>query len=118
MEVDLFFQRNLRPFLREVYIPSCMLVILSWVSFWIDPKAFNSRFLLSFICLLSMFFHSTGIQSTIPVTSYIKAIDVWTGVSIAFLFGNVIEIILLNHYFKKQDDAKSRNVSHCSVSIK
>jgi hypothetical protein len=36
-------QRNLGYFVFQTYLPSCLIVILSWVSFWINHEATAAR---------------------------------------------------------------------------
>ena len=43
MTVDLTFKREFSYYLLTIYVPCCMLVIVSWVSFWLDPNAVPAR---------------------------------------------------------------------------
>lgn len=43
LKVDLFFKREFSYYLIQIYIPCCMLVIVSWVSFWLDQSAVPAR---------------------------------------------------------------------------
>lgn len=43
MKVDLLFKREFSYYLIQIYIPCCMLVIVSWVSFWLDQSAVPAR---------------------------------------------------------------------------
>ena len=38
LTVDLVFKRQFSYYLITIYVPGCMLVIVSWVNFWLDPK--------------------------------------------------------------------------------
>jgi hypothetical protein len=38
LAVDLVFKRQFSYYLITIYVPGCMLVIVSWVNFWLDPK--------------------------------------------------------------------------------
>ena len=38
LSVDLVFKRQFSYYLITIYVPGCMLVIVSWVNFWLDPK--------------------------------------------------------------------------------
>lgn len=97
-----------------------MLVIVSWVSFWLDQGAvparvslgehfaenfysrtientFFSVLLAGVTTLLTMATQTSGINASLPPVSYTKAIDVWTGVCLTFVFGALLEFALVNY---------------------
>ena len=84
-----------------------MLVIVGWISFWIDPtKHHMSRAL----CTLSTLFTMTGLiaylSSFQPAVSYTKAIDVWTGICLTFAFTALVEFVLVS-YSRPSSDGDS-----------
>ena len=54
LTVDLVFKRQFSYYLITIYVPGCMLVIVSWVNFWLDPKAVPARVALGVTTLLTM----------------------------------------------------------------
>lgn len=74
-----------------------MLVIVSWVSFWLDPNAIPARVSLGVTTLLTMATQISGINASLPPVSYIKAIDVWTESCLTFVFGALLEFALVNY---------------------
>ena len=80
LTVDLTFKREFSYYLLTIYIPCCMLVIVSWVSFWLDPNAVPARVSLGVTTLLTMSTQTASINNSLPPVAYTKAIDVWTGV--------------------------------------
>ncbi|KZS05178.1 Glutamate-gated chloride channel [Daphnia magna] len=97
LKVDLLFRREFSYYLITIYIPCCMLVIVSWVSFWLDANAVPARVSLGVTTLLTMATQTTGINNSLPPVSYTKAIDVWTGVCLTFVFGALLEFALVNY---------------------
>ncbi|KAF0290231.1 Glutamate-gated chloride channel [Amphibalanus amphitrite] len=97
LTVDLLFKREFSYYLIQIYVPCCMLVIVSWVSFWLDQNAVPARVSLGVTTLLTMATQTSGINAALPPVSYTKAIDVWTGVCLMFVFGAMLEFALVNY---------------------
>ncbi|KAI1289769.1 Glutamate-gated chloride channel [Halotydeus destructor] len=110
LKVELIFKREFSYYLIQIYIPCCMLVIVSWVSFWLDPNAIPARVSLGVTTLLTMATQISGINASLPPVSYTKAIDVWTGSCLTFVFGALLEFALVNY--------ASRSDAHRAVQKK
>ena len=106
--MDLHFKREFSYYLIQIYIPCCMLVIVSWVSFWLDQNAVPARVSLGVTTLLTMATQTSGINASLPPVSYTKAIDVWTGVCLTFVFGALLEFALVN--YASRSDMHSENM--------
>ena len=79
LKVELILKREFSYYLITIYVPCCMLVIVSWVSFWLDPNAVPARVSLGVTTLLTMSTQTASINNSLPPVAYTKAIDVWTG---------------------------------------
>ena len=82
MEAELKFNRLYSYEILTVYVPWTMIIVISWSSFWIDPKGPSSaaRFMIVTICLLYASYDASKLNSKLPKVAYTKMIDVWTGV--------------------------------------
>ena len=66
LTVDLTFKREFSYYLLTIYVPCCMLVIVSWVSFWLDPNAVPARVSLGVTTLLTMSTQTASINNSLP----------------------------------------------------
>jgi len=80
------FAREFGFYLIQIYFPCSMLVIVSWVSFWLEPTAVEARVSLGVTTILTIVTQTYGINQSAPPASYAKALDVWT----AFCMGMVL----------------------------
>ncbi|XP_017781660.1 PREDICTED: glutamate-gated chloride channel isoform X2 [Nicrophorus vespilloides] len=118
LKVDLLFKREFSYYLIQIYIPCCMLVIVSWVSFWLDQGAVPARVSLGVTTLLTMATQTSGINASLPPVSYTKAIDVWTGVCLTFVFGALLEFALVNYASRSdmhRENMKKQRQRQCEL---
>ena len=80
----------------STYIPSVLIVVMSWISFWIPPESTPARVTLGVTSLLTLATQNTQTQQSLPPVSYTKAIDVWMATCIIFVFLSLIEFAIVN----------------------
>lgn len=73
-----------------------MIVIMSWVSFWIKPEAAPARVTLGVTSLLTLSTQHAKSQSSLPPVSYLKAVDAFMSVCTVFVFMALMEYCLIN----------------------
>ena len=87
VEAEIHLRRNWHFYLFHTYIPSMLIVILSWANFWIDYQAVAGRVSLGLLTVLTMTTQSSSVNARLPKVSYIKAVDVWLVTCLAYVFG-------------------------------
>ena len=97
-------KRKIGFYFLQVFIPSIFLVVLSWLSFWVDASAVPARVSLGVTCVLTMTTQSSGIRQTLPPVSYAKAIDVWMFVCLLFVFAALLEFAYVNVVGRRKPD--------------
>jgi len=95
-----YLKRSVSFHLIQSYLPSILIVAISWVSFWMDIEAVPGRISLGVITLLAVS-QQGGQEKNIPQTSYVKALDVWMGLCTAFVFSALVEFTVVNFWFRK-----------------
>ncbi|XP_063415911.1 glycine receptor subunit alpha-2-like [Mytilus trossulus] len=100
--MKIHFTRKYGYHLIQEFIPSALIVMLSWVSFWISLEAVPARISIGLLSVLTMTTQSSGSRTKLPEVSYIKAIDIWMSVCMLFVFAALLEYALVNVFDRKQ----------------
>jgi hypothetical protein len=95
-------------------MPSMLVVLLSWVSFWIDLESVPARISLGILTMLTITTQSSG-QGRFPAVSFTKAIDVWMSTCLVFVFGAFIEYSIVN-VLARREKIKSAAASKAAAS--
>ncbi|KAG8178587.1 hypothetical protein JTE90_021007 [Oedothorax gibbosus] len=96
LQVIFTLKRRLGYYLFHTYIPTCLIVIMSWVSFWIKPEAVPARVTLGVTSLLTLSTQHAKSQASLPPVSYIKAIDIFMSSCTFFVFLSLMEYAFVN----------------------
>ena len=89
--VQFHLSRQLGSYLVTTYIPNALIIMVSWVSFWVPADAAPARVPLGLLCLQGLCTQAVSISSSLPRVSYPKAIDVWLICSIIFVVSVMAE---------------------------
>ncbi|XP_058862406.1 gamma-aminobutyric acid receptor subunit gamma-1 [Acipenser ruthenus] len=121
MTVFFDLSRRMGYFTIQTYIPCILIVVLSWVSFWINKDAVPARTSLGITTVLTMTTLSTISRKSLPKVSYVTAMDLFVSVCFIFTFAALMEYGTL-HYFTsnrkpKKDQAKKSNQAPPKSSV-
>jgi len=100
--IQVRFQRKQMQFIVQVYLPSFMFVIVSWVSFLINPHVVPGRMGLLvtlFLVLINIF---NSVREQAPISSRLNAIDLYLVVCIFLVFGALMEYAVILFMLKKR----------------
>lgn len=77
-------------YLIQIYIPSGLIVIISWVSFWLNRNATPARVQLGVTTVLTMTTLMSSTNAALPKISYVKSIDVYLGTCFVMVFTSLL----------------------------
>ncbi|XP_071083045.1 glycine receptor subunit alpha-1-like [Haliotis cracherodii] len=100
----LHLKREIGFYATQTYIPSILIVVLSWASFWIDHEAVPARISVGLLTVLTITTQSSSARAQLPRVPYVKAIDVWMTSCLVFVFAAYMEyavVTVLSRRFKK-----------------
>ena len=100
LNIRVTLTRHVSQFVVDYYIPSSMLVTMSWVSFWLEPSAIPGRTTLGTASWLTFITLNRAVNSEVSHVGYIKFIDVWFLACTTFIFASLFEFALVNVIFR------------------
>ena len=74
----------------QVYVPASLIVIISWLSFWLNRAATTARVGLGVAALLTMTTLTASTNAALPKISYVKAIDVFLCACFCLVFASLL----------------------------
>ncbi|XP_022189190.1 pH-sensitive chloride channel 2 isoform X2 [Nilaparvata lugens] len=111
LTVHFQLKREVGHYIMDYFMPSILLVVVSWVSFWLDPNAVPGRTTLGTSTMLTFITLSRNIGSSLPKVSYIKATEIWFIVCTAFIFGSLVEFAFVNTIWRRRKNVELKKVS-------
>ncbi|KAK2170316.1 hypothetical protein LSH36_3g10049 [Paralvinella palmiformis] len=113
LEIQFVLRREVGFHVLQIYIPTMLIVALSWVAFWIDIEATLARVFVGLLTVMAITTQSTNANSSLPKVSYVKAIDIWFLLCLMFVFAGLLEFVVANMLNRKQ--GKSKQVQHLNI---
>jgi len=111
LQVSFVLRRDIGFFLIQVYVPSILIVILSWVSFWINIESSPARVSIGMLTVLTTTTMSAIARAALPRVSYIKAIDVWMIICLVFVFASLVEYAVVNVMSRRKPSLKPPDIN-------
>lgn len=104
MYVEFVLERKFGFYLIYTYVPSVLIIIISWMSFLIDFEAVPARISIGLLSVLALITQSAATLANLPRVSYIKAIDVWLFTCLAFDVLSLVEFAFVNVLARTQQN--------------
>ena len=93
--------RLVKQFILQNHLPTFMMVVVSWVSFMVNPEVVPARLGLLvtvLLCLTNLF---DGVKQRAPEATKLNAIDLYVVVSFCFVFAALLEYAIILVWLKK-----------------
>jgi hypothetical protein len=87
-------KRNHRYHLVNTIFPLILIICMSWVVFWINPKNANPRFSISVTAMLTLIAYRFAVSSSLPKISYLTRMDWFILGSSLLIFGALLEVVV------------------------
>lgn len=102
------FKRRINFYLLSWYLPATLIVVLSWVGFWIDIESTPARISLGTITILAIGGFLIGEQEGFPSVSYVRAIDIYLIACFVFVFGCMVEYAIVHCAKRLEEESEQQ----------
>ncbi|XP_006900028.1 PREDICTED: gamma-aminobutyric acid receptor subunit theta-like [Elephantulus edwardii] len=92
-------QREVKSFLVQIYWPTVLTTVLSWISFWMNYDSSAARVTVGLTSMLILTTIDSHMRNKLPPVSCIKAIDIYVIVCFFFVFFSLLEYVYINYLF-------------------
>lgn len=95
----------------DYFLPSMMIVAISWVSFWLQADQSPPRIMLGTSTMLTFITLASAQGKTLPKVSYIKVSEVWFLGCCLFIFGSLVEFAFVNTIWRRKKNIELKKVA-------
>ena len=95
-------QRKQSYFLFKVITPLILIVMMSWVAFWIDPADSGTDISVAVTSMLTLIAYRFAIGTFLPVISYLTRLDLFILGSTLLVFFSLVEVVVTSNLVRKR----------------
>uniref|UniRef100_F1L826 Ligand-gated ion channel 50 n=1 Tax=Ascaris suum TaxID=6253 RepID=F1L826_ASCSU len=106
LSVSFFLTRQYGFYILQIYTPTYISVVMSWLPFWIDRNSQPARFTMAVSSLMALTFQYGSVAKSLPRVSYIKAIDVWMFALCFFILFSLLHLTVVGYLDRRISEAK------------
>ncbi|VBB28963.1 unnamed protein product [Acanthocheilonema viteae] len=105
------FKRNIGFYLIQIYFPSSLIVVISWISFWLNRDATQARVGIGVTTVLTMTTLMTSTNASLPKVSYVKSLDIFLQTCYFIVFASLLEYATIGYLMKRYRNSLMDNTA-------
>ncbi len=94
-------QRKQSYYLFKVILPLILIVMMSWVAFWIDPAESGTDISVAVTSMLTLIAYRFAIGTFLPVISYMTRLDFFILGSTLLVFLSLVEVVVTSNLVRR-----------------
>ena len=102
MEIEV--GRHLTYYIAKIIIPLCLIVMMSWVPLWTDPRQIGSNLAISATSFLTLVAYYFAMAVVLPRTSYLTRMDIFISLSTMMVFACLMQTVVMTNMVKRKKD--------------
>ena len=112
MVFSLFVKRDTSYFKYKVIMPLVLIVMMSWMVFWIDPSLISTQISVSMTAMLTMIAYRFALAGLIPRLAFLTSLDYFVAISTLAVFISMIEVLYTGHLATNDQLKKARLIDY------
>ena len=97
-------------YLIKFVVPLVLIVMMSWVVFWIDPEESGSQLSVAVTVVLTLIAYHIALTNKLPDIPYLTRMDLFLFGSTLLVFGSLIEVVTTSHYASTGKLTRARRI--------
>jgi len=103
-------ERLFHHYLVKTIIPLALIVMMSWVVFWIDPKQIQNQLSVAVTTVLTLIAYHIALSGRLPEIPYLTHMDTFLFSSTVLVFMSLIEVVVTSHLSSTDNLAMARGL--------
>jgi hypothetical protein len=103
-------ERRGQYFIYQIILPLVLIVAMSWIVFWIDPKESGSQYSVSITTMLTLIAYRFAIAKDMPNVDYMTRLDVFILGSTVMVFATLMQAVITTSMAKSGQLAEARAI--------
>ncbi|KAL3099073.1 hypothetical protein niasHS_001061 [Heterodera schachtii] len=95
LNIKIYFRRAYGFYILQIYMPTYCMVLISWISFWLDRKSLPARVTLGVSSILALTMQYANVARSLPKVSYIKGVDWFMMGCVTYIFFSIVELAMV-----------------------
>ncbi|CAK5062647.1 unnamed protein product [Meloidogyne enterolobii] len=105
VSIKIYYRRSYGFYILQIYLPTYCMVLISWISFWLDRKSLPARVTLGVSSILALTMQYANVARSLPKVSYIKGVDLFMMGCVAYIFLSICELAMVGILEKEANAA-------------
>ena len=110
LEFTIIIKRYVNYYIFKFVVPLLLIVLMSWIVFWIDPKDYTTQISVSITSMLTLITYQFLVGNSLPQVNYLTLLDKLMVFSTGMVFITLIEVIISSYLFKQEKLDQARTL--------
>lgn len=114
IELSMIVYQEYQPYVTEIFVPSSLIVMAAWMTFWVDKNSVPARVSLGGLCVIASITHSVGLVLGLRHNIEWNSVNIWLNTCIIFVIAALLEYGIVHSLARRANKAAQSGSSRSS----